>query len=182
MFGRLTRRHSSFDVDFVLRSTGDFRVRWDLMIMCFAIWNAWNVPYSVSFDEDFDEMLSILVLNSLIDFLFFIDIILNFRTSFFDMESGEEILNKKEITKHYLKSGKFFIDLLSALPFDILLSICVQERLSSLKALGLLKMIRISRLNRFISYMRAREDTKLSMKLVTLTLFLLIYVHFIGCA
>ena len=30
--------------------------------------------------------------------------------------------------------------------------------------------------------MRAREDTKLSMKLVTLTLFLLIYVHFVACA
>ena len=182
MIGMLNKQTTNFDLDFVLRTTDNFRVRWDLWIMCLAVWNAWSVPYSVAFNTEFDKSLEIIVFDSLIDFLFWIDILLNFRTSFFDMNSGEEILNKNEIMKHYIKSGKFFIDLLSAIPFDLLMGICLHEDVSELSALGLLKMIRISRLNRFISYMRAREDLKLSMKLVTLTLFLLIYVHFVASA
>ena len=149
--------------------------------MCFAAWNAWSVPYSVSFDIKLDNEVPMLVFNSMIDFLFFVDIILNFRTTYFDMNSGEEIFDEKEIAKHYIVSGKFFIDLLSSVPLDIMLSFFLPDSASALSILGLLKMIRISRLNRFISYMRAREDTKLSMKLVTLTIFLLIYVHFVAC-
>ena len=70
-----------------------------------------------------DENLSMLVLNSLIDYLFFIDIILNFRTSFFDMHTGEEITDKKIIAKHYIITGKFFIDLVSSLPIDTFISV-----------------------------------------------------------
>ena len=57
-------------------------------------------------------------MDNVIDFLFFLDIVMNFRTTYFDSSTGEEIIDKKMITKHYL-FGQFIIDLLSTVPFDV---------------------------------------------------------------
>ena len=56
-------------------------------------------------------------LNNCIDCLFFIDILLNFRTSFYHNRTGEEITDKSTITISYLKN-MFFLDLISTIPFD----------------------------------------------------------------
>ena len=42
-------------------------------------------------------------------------------------------------------------------------------------------MIRITRIGRIIIYMRAKDDTKISLKLVQLGYLLCIYIHFISC-
>ena len=34
--------------------------------------------------------------------MFFIDIIMNFRTTYFNSKTGEEIIDKSQILKHYL--------------------------------------------------------------------------------
>ncbi len=57
------------------------------------------------------------VLNSLIDFVFFLDIVVNFRTTFYDIETGDEVFDAKRTGRKYLKS-RFTIDLLSTIPFD----------------------------------------------------------------
>ena len=57
--------------------------------------------------------------NYVIDVLFFIDIILNFRTTFYHKSTGEEITNKNLIVKSYLK-GNFSVDLISTIPFDLI--------------------------------------------------------------
>jgi len=44
---------------------------------------------------------------------------LNFRTSYIHSQTGEEILKGKEIALNYMK-GYFIIDLLSAIPFDLI--------------------------------------------------------------
>jgi len=46
-----------------------------------------------------------------------IDIIVVFRTTILDEESGEEIKDAKIIASSYLK-GRFMIDFLSTVPFD----------------------------------------------------------------
>lgn len=62
------------------------------------------------------------MLNGLIDALFGIDIILNFFTTFFHPTTGEEISDKKEIARNYLK-GMFCLDVLSTIPFDSIASL-----------------------------------------------------------
>ena len=54
----------------------------------------------------------------LIYFSFVADIILNFRTTFVS-KKGEVVSNSKLIAIHYVKSW-FIVDLLAALPFDLL--------------------------------------------------------------
>ena len=62
------------------------------------------------------------VLNTLIDFIFLLDIIVNSRTSFYDMETGDEVFDPKRTGKKYLKS-RFTIDLLATIPFDTIVMI-----------------------------------------------------------
>ena len=65
-------------------------------------------------------------LNSLIDLVFLMDIIVNFRTTFYDIETGDEVFDSKRTGKVYLK-GRFTIDLLSTLPFDNIALIFTQS-------------------------------------------------------
>lgn len=54
-----------------------------------------------------------------IDFIFFIDMVFTFFTSFTDMEKLEEVYDKKSIAIRYL-SCWFWIDLISIFPFGII--------------------------------------------------------------
>jgi len=51
--------------------------------------------------------------------LFCIDVGISFRTSYFDNE-GEEVKDGRKIASAYIKSGRFFIDLVASVPLDIL--------------------------------------------------------------
>lgn len=57
-------------------------------------------------------------MESFIDLSFFIDIAINFRTTFISNKTGEEIYNPKLIAKRYVLGGRFLIDFLSSIPFD----------------------------------------------------------------
>ena len=59
------------------------------------------------------------ILAGIIDFIFFLDMLVNFRTSFID-DSGDEISCPSRIAKEYLKFY-FWIDLVATLPMDTFL-------------------------------------------------------------
>ena len=59
----------------------------------------------------------LLVVDSIVDVVFFLDIVLNFHTTYVS-QTGEVISDPKLIRLNYLKSW-FVIDLLSCLPYDI---------------------------------------------------------------
>jgi hypothetical protein len=52
-----------------------------------------------------------------IDAIFAIDILINFRTTYFNPRTGDEVSDPKLIAKAYLQ-GRFWIDLLATIPFD----------------------------------------------------------------
>ena len=58
-----------------------------------------------------------LIFNTCIDLCFFADILITFRTTFYDPISGDEVFDKYLIAKKYL-TGRFIIDFLSTVPFD----------------------------------------------------------------
>ena len=57
----------------------------------------------------------------IIDFIFFLDIVLNFKTSFINLKNGDEVTNPREIFVNYLK-GRFYIDMIATIPFDVIYS------------------------------------------------------------
>ena len=166
----------------LFRSGGGFKVRWDLLIMVLAIWNCFMIPIQVAYDPPFMNTILFLMQNYIIDFLFFMDIVVNFRTSFIHSKTGEEIFTKKEIIKNYLKR-RFWVDLLATIPFDTIGSLMFSSANTSLLQLfSLLKLARVLRLSRIIAYLNVGNEIKMSLKLFKLVFFLLLYLHCLGCA
>ena len=76
-----------------------------------------QVPYNVALKNKTSEDVSLLVVDSIVDVIFFIDIVLNFHTTYVG-PGGEVVSDPKVIRLNYLKSW-FMIDLLSCLPYDV---------------------------------------------------------------
>ena len=70
--------------------------------MTLATWNCFSIPFTVAFVPEMGNELSIVIINSIIDFVFVLDVILNFRTSYFSAITGDEISEPKMIAKNYL--------------------------------------------------------------------------------
>ena len=77
------------------------------------------IELAFSWRTKYDTYMITEYLNHFIDIMFFFDIVMNFRTTYFNRRTGVEIMEKPLIVKNYLK-GAFIIDLLSTIPFDII--------------------------------------------------------------
>ena len=88
--------------------------------MILAIWNCVVEPLVIAFNPPSFKSTRFIVANYLINSIFMIDIIMNFRTSYTHSLTGDEILDPKKIASNYLR-GIFWIDLLSVIPFDDIL-------------------------------------------------------------
>lgn len=120
------------------------------------------------------------ILNSLIDFLFLVDIVASFRTTYIDKSTGDEITNLRLIAINYLKS-RFWIDLLATIPLDTIGEAIAGGNVPFLQVFGLLKLVRVLRLGRIITYLNTKQDLKMGLKLGKLIFFLVIYMHCLGC-
>jgi len=85
--------------------------------MIVSIWNCFMIPVDIAFQPPALEGLLAVVINYIIDVIFGIDIVLNFRTSYIIEATGVELFQPSLIALHYLK-GRFFIDLVATVPFD----------------------------------------------------------------
>nr|CAD7197034.1 unnamed protein product [Timema douglasi] len=100
---------------FILSHYGVFKSCWDWLILIATFYVAIVVPYNASFiNSDRPSMVSDVVVEA----LFIIDIVLNFRTTYVSRK-GEVVSNSRSIALNYLKSW-CLVDLLAALPFDLL--------------------------------------------------------------
>ena len=134
----------------------------------------------MAFEPEIFQTTSNIILNAIIDLLFLIDILVMFRTETTN-SAGEPVTDQKYIAKKYFK-GSFSIDLLSTIPLDSLAGLFLNEKYASqFKLFGCLKLIRIVRLNRIIRDMRVHQRVKVTLKILKLTFFLLLYVHVQGC-
>ena len=75
----------------IIRYNHPYKIKWDLVVMFFATWNAISVPIEVSFSPAILEHKYFTWVDSVIDFCFFVDIIINFRYAYLHPKTGEEI-------------------------------------------------------------------------------------------
>ena len=78
-----------------VRPSGTFKTRWDLLIMLLAMYNCFQVPLSISFDNEIIHSNFFLVLNSMVDFIFLVDIFICFRTIFIDEKETSVVIRKE---------------------------------------------------------------------------------------
>ena len=94
-----------------------FKGIWDNIIFILTLYTSIFVPYNVAFKSKTMDDVPLLVIDSVVDVIFFLDIVLNFHTTYVSA-TGEVVSDPKLIRLNYLKSW-FIIDLLSCLPYDI---------------------------------------------------------------
>ncbi|XP_073427057.1 voltage-gated delayed rectifier potassium channel KCNH5 [Dendrobates tinctorius] len=132
-----------------------FKTTWDWVILILTFYTAIMVPYNVSFKTK-QYNIAWLVLDSVVDVIFLVDIVLNFHTTFVG-PGGEVISDPKLIRMNYLKTW-FVIDLLSCLPYDIINAFenvdeGISSLFSSLKVVRLLRLGRVARkLDHYLEY------------------------------
>lgn len=95
-----------------------FRSLWDWLILLLTFYTAVMVPFNAAFRNKSLDDLALLVLDSTVDTIFFVDVVLNFHTTFVHSSSGEVVSSAKVIRNNYLRSW-FIVDFLSCLPYDV---------------------------------------------------------------
>lgn len=76
--------------------------------MLLATFNGFYIPYNVSFNSTIGVFTIYDAIDIGIDLFFWMDIIVNFRTTFIEHKTSEEVFDSKKIAKQYLK-GRFWI-------------------------------------------------------------------------
>ena len=160
----------------MIRLNNSKKTNWDIFIIVLAIYNSFQIPFEIAFEPPEMETSKFFIANTIIDLCFVVDILVAFRTTFYDPSTGDEIFDAKRIAKEYIL-GRFIIDFLSTVPFDNIALMITQTRSPMLQLFTLLKLFRVTRLSRIIERMNVKQDAKNGLKLFNLIFMIIVYVH-----
>lgn len=150
-----TRTHSEFHLDEIppfIRDPDSFSsAAWDLISVLFLLYVTAAVPVRACFGLDDELWSATFWFEVIVDLFFAVDILVNFRTAFWDSNGFRE-KDTKKIAEHYIEHW-FVLDLLSCVPVGYIQYFINAEDEASgefraVKALRLLKMTKMLRLSR----------------------------------
>ncbi|EFA05339.2 Potassium voltage-gated channel protein eag-like Protein [Tribolium castaneum] len=162
-----------------------FKAVWDWIILILVMYTAIFTPYVAAFllnepdnnrkNKKYGED-PIVIIDLIVDVTFIIDILINFRTTY--VSGNDEIVSDPvRIAIHYLK-GWFFIDLVAAVPFDLLFFGSDTDETTTL--IGLLKTARLLRLVRVARKIDRYSEYGAAVLLLLMATFALI-AHWLAC-
>lgn len=177
------------------------KAAWDWLILLLVVYVAVMTPYLAAFrtvskapppppadggfrNESKSESSSFVVhllsdrlilIDFIVDITFLVDMVVNFRTTY--LRNGELVANPRKIAINYLR-GWFLIDAVSAIPFDVILSIVRTS--DTMTATGLLKTPRLLRLLRVARRIDQYSEYGASVLLLLMASFTLI-AHWLAC-
>ncbi|KAF3698887.1 Potassium voltage-gated channel subfamily H member 6 [Channa argus] len=172
-----------------------FKAVWDWVILLLVIYTAIFTPYSATFllsDQEEAGMQTcgyscspLDVVDLIVDIMFIVDIIINFRTTY--VNSNDEVVSQStRIAVHYFK-GWFLIDLVAAIPFDLLIYRSEEEEVvrggaegETTTLIGLLKTARLLRLVRVARKLDRYSEYGTAVLFLLMCTFALI-AHWLAC-
>ncbi|XP_062384607.1 potassium voltage-gated channel subfamily H member 7 [Sardina pilchardus] len=171
---------------FTILHYSPFKAVWDWLILLLVIYTAIFTPYSAAFLlNDIEEQRRrecgyscspLNVVDLIVDIMFIVDILINFRTTY--VNANEEVVSHPaKIAVHYFK-GWFLIDMVAAIPFDLLISARGSEETTTL--IGLLKTARLLRLVRVARKLDRYSEYGAAVLMLLMCIFALI-AHWLAC-
>uniref|UniRef100_A0A8C5WLV2 Voltage-gated delayed rectifier potassium channel KCNH4 n=1 Tax=Leptobrachium leishanense TaxID=445787 RepID=A0A8C5WLV2_9ANUR len=165
---------------FILLHYGTFKAGWDWLILLATFYVAVTVPYNVCFAITRDDSISSRsppsVSDIFVEILFMLDILLNFRTTYVS-KSGQVVYDPRSICVHYATTW-FFVDLIAALPFDLLYAFSVN--VVSYFGVHLLKTVRLLRLLRLLQKLDRYSQYSAVVLTLLMSMFALL-AHWMAC-
>ena len=166
----------------LIHENSRFRTSWDVFVIMLSLWICFTLPVDIAFEPEGLKNWGFTIFNYLTDAIFLIDIMFNFRTTIQDFITGDEVTDSKQIAMSYIK-GRFFLDLLAAIPFELISNLLESgSKLDKFGLFSLVKIIRVLRFTKVISFLNTTESVKLSLRLFKLIFYLIIYLHWQACA
>ncbi|XP_017045436.1 potassium voltage-gated channel unc-103 isoform X2 [Drosophila ficusphila] len=163
-----------------------FKAVWDWVILILVMYTAIFTPYVAAFllgEQDYQRRNNkyinsdpIVIIDLIVDVTFIVDILINFRTTFVNAQD-EVVSHPGRIAVHYL-SGWFLIDLVAAVPFDLLLVGSDTDETTTL--IGLLKTARLLRLVRVARKIDRYSEYGAAVLILLMATFILI-AHWLAC-
>lgn len=103
----------------IYRPHDTFKLRFDSFIICLVLYNCMFLPIGVAFKPAFLKGVGFRFFDFITDIMFFIDILIHFRTTYVN-DIGIEVTDNWKMAINYMK-GTFLIDFLATIPFDVLI-------------------------------------------------------------
>uniref|UniRef100_A0A8C0WEH7 Cyclic nucleotide-binding domain-containing protein n=1 Tax=Castor canadensis TaxID=51338 RepID=A0A8C0WEH7_CASCN len=163
-----------------------FKAVWDWLILLLVIYTAVFTPYSAAFllsDQDESQRGAcgytcspLTVVDLIVDIMFVVDIVINFRTTYVNT-NDEVVSHPRRIAIHYFK-GWFLIDMVAAIPFDLLIFRTGSDETTTL--IGLLKTARLLRLVRVARKLDRYSEYGAAVLFLLMCTFALI-AHWLAC-
>ena len=82
-------------VKYMMSVNGGFKFYFDLLVMFLATYACLSIPYNVAFKQNLKKSISETVIDTFVTSIFVLDILLTFRTTYFDNFTGIEIADPK---------------------------------------------------------------------------------------
>lgn len=158
---------------------------WDATTAIYIVYSAIFVPYRMAFNIEVSG--GALIFDKFVDCAFLIDIVLTFRTAYFD-ENDVLISDPAVIRKTYL-GGWFVPDFLSSFPFDSVALLFIDDddagsmrmlkMIRMLRLLKIMRMVRMSRLlDKFQDAMSVKSGVMISVKF---GFYAAVCAHYLAC-
>ncbi|XP_028289441.1 voltage-gated inwardly rectifying potassium channel KCNH7 [Parambassis ranga] len=171
---------------FTILHYSPFKAVWDWLILLLVIYTAILTPYSAAFllnDQEDQKRREcgyscspLNVVDLIVDIMFIIDILINFRTTYVNLNE-EVVSHPAKIAIHYFK-GWFLIDMVAAIPFDLLIFGSGSDETTTL--IGLLKTARLLRLVRVARKLDRYSEYGAAVLMLLMCIFALI-AHWLAC-
>ncbi|XP_067825279.1 potassium voltage-gated channel subfamily H member 6-like [Heptranchias perlo] len=163
-----------------------FKAVWDWLILLLVMYTTIFTPYSAAFllnDQEEEKWREcgyscnpLAIVDLIVDIMFVIDIIINFRTTYVN-KNNEVVSHPAKIAIHYFK-GWFLIDIVAAIPFDLLIFRFGSNETTTL--IGLLKTARLLRLVRVARKLDRYSEYGAAVLILLMCTFALI-AHWLAC-
>eukprot|EP00937_MAST-01D_sp_MAST-1D-sp2_P004715 g4715.t1 len=193
MLSRLGRRR-------VIRPDTPAMEKWDLVMITMLGFVALLTPFEISLlrlELQTQAGIALFTVNRIVDVVFLTDMALNFFLMYPAPKNvGGLVKDHRQIVMHYLK-GWFFIDLLSIIPFDLLVYAGQGElgamargdaKQNNLRAMRLVRLLRLLKLLRILRATRVwkRVESRISIAYAWIEIFkflvlMFVYSHFAAC-
>ncbi|XP_078259929.1 potassium channel, voltage gated eag related subfamily H, member 7b isoform X2 [Rhinoraja longicauda] len=164
-----------------------FKAVWDWLILLLVIYTAIFTPYSAAFllnDREEKKRREcgyscspLNVVDLIVDIMFIIDILINFRATYVN-QNEEVVSHPAKIAIHYFK-GWFLIDMVAAIPFDLLIFGSGSDETTT-TLIGLLKTARLLRLVRVARKLDRYSEYGAAVLMLLMCIFALI-AHWLAC-
>ncbi|XP_060794815.1 potassium voltage-gated channel subfamily H member 6 [Neoarius graeffei] len=160
---------------------------WDWVVLLLVLYTAIFTPYSAAFllNELAENQQHVCgytcnplnIVDAVVDLLFMVDIVISFRTTYIS-HNDEVVTQPKRIAIHYIK-GWFLIDMVAALPFDLLIFKSGSDETTTI-LIGLLKTARLLRLVRVARKLDRYSEYGAAVLFLLMCTFVLI-AHWLAC-